>query len=132
MSICCHGEGSPLAGGSQTPVVTLQVKPAAQVGVPAHAPAEQASLVQATPSLHGVPSAAKPFAGHAADAPVQVSATSQAPAAGRQTAPAPANWQPAVQQAPPSQASPASTTPLPHCAVALTVIATVRDATPPS
>ena len=40
--------------------------------------------------------------------PVQVSAWSQRPAAPRHTVIAFANWHPAVQHAPPSQASPAS------------------------
>ena len=57
------------------------------------APAWQVSApLQALPSVHDVPFAAKPFAGQAADDPEHVSATSQAPAAPRQTVAAFANW----------------------------------------
>jgi hypothetical protein len=57
--------------------------------VPVQTPAWQASdSVQMLPSAHGVPFGCLRFAGQKTLVPVQVSATSQGPAAGRQTVPA--------------------------------------------
>src|SRR5262245_27253821 len=86
--------------------------------------------LQRFPSLHDVPFATRPFAGHAADDPEQVSARSHAPTAARQTVPALANWHPLVQHAPPSHCSPASTVPLPHNETPLTVMVTPWEAVP--
>ena len=41
--------------------------------------------------------------------------------------PAPANWQLAVQHAPPSQASPASTVPFPHTGTMVVLVVEVED-----
>src|SRR5205823_3154335 len=63
--------------------------PSSGTGSPAQVPFVQASsAVQALPSSHTVPSGLKPSDGHAAAAPVHVSAMSHALAAARQTVPA--------------------------------------------
>jgi hypothetical protein len=87
---------------------------------------------------HGVPLAANASDGQAAPAPLHASATSHTPAAVRQTEPAATKpsgghdgLDPVVQHAPPSQASPALSWPLPHCVDGgVTVTVTACDATP--
>jgi len=75
--------------------------------------------VQAFPSSHAAPGAAKPSAGHAADAPVHVSATSQVPATARQVTPAGAGVQrSAASSQPAAQGSPSQGEPVPRQAPA--------------
>src|SRR4029453_4496645 len=82
------------------PVVGLQVSlvqtlPSLQTGAgrALHDPFWHVSApLQTFPSLHDVPFATNPFAGHAADDPEHVSATSHAPVEPRQTVAALANW----------------------------------------
>jgi hypothetical protein len=74
------------------------------------------------------PAGCHAFAGHAAALPLQASATSHTPAAGRQTVPAATYWQLDVQQAPPSHCSPASTVPFPQLARYVAMAAAHRRA----
>jgi hypothetical protein len=81
----------PVAGLQESVVQTLPSLHTSGVP-PVQVPFWQVSApLQRFPSLHDVPFAAKPSAGQVAEEPLQVSATSHAPDAGRQTAPAPAN-----------------------------------------
>src|SRR6266699_7294529 len=73
---------------SQSAAVVQSVQPA--VAVPAHCPlpSQTSSKVQALPSSHGVSVGWKTSGGQYTLVPVQVSATSHAPAAAWQTVPA--------------------------------------------
>jgi hypothetical protein len=86
----------------------------AELGTPQVPVALQTSSVHAFPSsLQGVPSGCTPLSVQA-PLPSQVSWFVHSVPASPQGEPAPANWQAAVQHAPPSQASPDSIEPFPH------------------
>ena len=119
-----HGEPLPEQAPDVQVSVAVQNRPSLH-GVPfgwkpsaGHAgdvPLQCSATSQAEAAARQIVAAgAKPSDGQAADAPVQLSATSHGPALVRHTVPDSLKVQVAVQQAPPSHCSPASTTPLPH------------------
>ena len=77
-------------------------------------------------SPQGVPSGWTPASMHV-PLPLHVSWFVQSVPASPQGEPAPANWQLAVQHAPPSQASPASTVPLPHTGTMVVLVVEVEE-----